>query len=334
MNAVRACAGMSRAASRSGAGHPPVRSASRCSWSEVRPATPIPSKKRATSASSNRRASARTSTRSPDARSRATPERRVRPRRDDQLDLGRAVPQELGQLRADLGGLRAVVVVQDEDEVARHLGQLVVQQRQGDVGDPAGPASIARHRGPDTRRHGGQRRHDVAQNRSGSQSPASSDTQANRPGRPPGPTRPAASSCRTPRARRPASGCGPDRRAGSRAAPGRLTEPRGGRGGASLALTTPRLSWAGPTSVRADVLHHELSPGPLDRTLAPAVPPGHIGHSGRGHPGDRAGGDPAPRSPHDRSEAPTRGLATAGLAPGGRPDEGARHGPDRDVRER
>ena len=73
MKASRSCSGISKAASRSGAGHPPVRSARRRASAPVKPVTRNPSKKPANSLTWKRNVSARTSTSSPHARSRGTP---------------------------------------------------------------------------------------------------------------------------------------------------------------------------------------------------------------------------------------------------------------------
>ena len=167
MNPARPCSGMSRDASRSGAGQPPVRSASWCPSVGVSPAIPMPSKKRATSVASKRSASARTSTRSPPARNRATPEGRVRPGGDHQLDPLRAVSHELREQRADLGRLGTVVVVEHERDTGSTVGtvaavgQRVEQPWQRDVADAARPCPhrIDRRRGDAGLDTGQRRRH-------------------------------------------------------------------------------------------------------------------------------------------------------------------------------
>ena len=169
------------------------------------------------------------------------PQRRVRPGRDHQLDPLRAVPQELGEQRTDLGGLRAVVVVEDEHQVVVATGQRVEQPRHRDVADPAGPCPHRGHRGTgDAGLHAGQRRRDVAPEPLRLAVPGVE----RHPGEPAGRSVCAhsASSVVLPnpagaetsvRLRPP-----PARRVSSN--PGRRTEPRGRRGGTSLARTTPR----------------------------------------------------------------------------------------------
>ena len=206
MNLPRPCSGMSSDASRSGAGQPPVRSASWCPSVGCQARSPMPSKKRATSVVVEAQRVRPDLHQVPARAQPRHPEGRVRPGGDHQLDPLRAVAHELGEQRADLGRLGAVVVVEDQDR-AGPSPAAARRTARGSATSPirSGPARIAASRRL-TPAPPGQRRGDV---RPEPLRLAVAGVQRH-PGEPGAgacgraPTRPAPWSCRTRPAPRPA----------------------------------------------------------------------------------------------------------------------------------
>ena len=146
MKASRSCSGISKAASRSGAGHPPVRSARRRASASGQAGDPHPLEETGQLAHLEAQRIRAHLDQLPARPQPGHAQRRVGAARHDQLDPGRAVAQERLHLGVHVGVLGEVVVVQDDHHVPVAFGQLVEQDGQHRVDDPTRTGAQRRQR--------------------------------------------------------------------------------------------------------------------------------------------------------------------------------------------
>ena len=241
MKASRSRSGISKAASRSGAGHPPVRSRETQGLRAGQAGDPHPLEETGQLAHLEAQRIRAHLDQLPGRPQPGHAQRRVGAGGHDQLDPGRAVAQERLHLGVHVGVLGEVVVVEDDHHVPVACGQLVEQDRQHRVGDPVRTGAQRRQRpGADGGIRARQRGDDMAPQPDGFGVAAvqTSPRRRNVPS-PWSPIRSAMWSCRIRPARTPVSGHGRGPRAAGRAAADGSPTPRGNRCGASLVAMTP-----------------------------------------------------------------------------------------------